>query len=97
MYGTGEGETLIIDGDTCKCGGKIIHLKPETAKRIPGNTADQTHNTVMGAEVGMAALAAGNDFVGAATEGLAMNANEAPDGVTAFAQMGGGHTRQETG
>ena len=36
---------------------------------------EQTHNTVMGAEVGMAALSAGNDFVGAATEGLSMAGN----------------------
>ena len=56
-----------------------------------------THNTVMGAEVGMAALKQGNDFVGSATEGLSMPSNTAPDGASAFAQMGGGSVRQETG
>ena len=51
----------------------------------------------MGAEVGMAALSAGNDFVGAATEGLASATNTGADGVSSFAQMGGGRMRQETG
>jgi outer membrane autotransporter protein len=51
----------------------------------------------MGAEVSMAALSAGNDFVGAATEGLAMTANVGADGVSSFANMGGGSIRQETG
>lgn len=32
---------------------------------------EQTHNTVMGAEVGLAALAAGNDFISSATESAA--------------------------
>lgn len=58
---------------------------------------DHTHNTVMGAEVGMSALSAGNDFIGAATEGLALAANTGADGVSSFAQMGGGRMRQETG
>ncbi len=57
----------------------------------------QTHNTVMGAEVSMAALSAGNDFVGAATEGLALAANVGADGVSSYANMGGGSLRQETG
>ncbi len=58
---------------------------------------EQTHNAVMGAEVGMAALSAGNDFVGAATEGLSLASNVGADGVSSFAQMGGGSMRQETG
>ena len=62
-----------------------------------GTSQEQTHNTVMGAEVGMAALSAGNDFVGAATEGLSLASNVGADGVSSFAQMGGGSMRQETG
>lgn len=58
---------------------------------------EQTHHTVMGAEAGMVALSAGNDFVGAATEGLASATNTGADGVSSFAQMGGGRMRQETG
>ena len=58
---------------------------------------EQTHNTVMGASVSMTALSMGNEFVGAATEGLAVPANVGADGVSSFAQMGGGSMRQETG
>ncbi len=58
---------------------------------------ERTHNAVMGAEVGMAALAAGNDFVGEAMGGLAAASNVGTDGVSAFANMGGGAVRQETG
>ncbi len=57
----------------------------------------QTHNAVMSAEVGMAALSAGNDFIGNATEGLALASNIGADGVSTYAQMGGGTMRQETG
>ncbi len=58
---------------------------------------EQAHTTVMSAEVGMAALSAGNDFIGAATEGLGLASNIGADGVSSFAQMGGGALRQETG
>ncbi|MBE6106637.1 autotransporter outer membrane beta-barrel domain-containing protein [Anaerovibrio lipolyticus] len=58
---------------------------------------EQTHNTVMGAEVGMAALSAGNDFVGAATEGLSMAGNTGTDGMATYANMGGGSMNVETG
>lgn len=58
---------------------------------------EQTHNTVMGASAGMAALSAGNDFVGAATEGLAMAGNAGADGVASYANMGGGSMDVETG
>ncbi len=63
----------------------------------PPEQAQQTHNTVMGAEVGIAALSAGNEFIGVATEGLALAANIGADGVSSFASMGGGSMRQETG
>ena len=62
-----------------------------------GTAREQTHNTVMGASVSMTALSMGNEFVGAATEGLAAPANVGADGVSSFAQMGGGSMRQETG
>ena len=58
---------------------------------------EQTHNALMGAGAGMATLAAGNDFIGAATEGLSQAANVGADGVSSYAQMGGGSIRQETG
>lgn len=58
---------------------------------------EKTHNTVMGAAASMAALSAGNDFVGAATEGLAMAGNAGADGVASYANMGGGSMDVETG
>ncbi|KHM51549.1 outer membrane autotransporter barrel domain-containing protein [Anaerovibrio lipolyticus DSM 3074] len=58
---------------------------------------EQTHNTVMGATASMAALSAGNDFVGAATEGLAMAGNTGTDGMATYANMGGGSMNVETG
>ena len=58
---------------------------------------EQTHNTVMGATASMAALSAGNDFVGAATEGLSMAGNTGTDGMATYANMGGGSMNVETG
>lgn len=58
---------------------------------------EQTHNVLMGAGAGMATLSAGNDFIGAATEGLGQAANAGADGISSYAQMGGGSIRQETG
>ena len=80
----GEGEASLVDGD-------LIF----TAETV--TPQEQTHNTVMGAEAGMAALSAGNDFIGAATDGLSLASNIGADGVSSFAQMGGGSMRQETG
>jgi hypothetical protein len=65
--------------------------------RVKKTANENTHSAVMGAEAGMATLSAGNDFIGAATEGLSLTANEGRDGVAAFAKMGGGSLRQETG
>ena len=47
----------------------------------PDTPQSQTHRTVMGSLVGMAALSAGNDFISGATEGLAVPANIGADGV----------------
>ena len=80
----GEGKASLVGND--------LFFTAET-----GTSQEQTHNTVMGAEVGMAALSAGNDFIGAAAEGLALASNVGADGVSSFAQMGGGSIRQETG
>ncbi len=88
------GSTLEGEGKASLVGNDLIF----TAETGVGMTAqEQTHNTVMGAEVGMAALSAGNDFIGNATEGLALASNIGADGVSSFAQMGGGTMRQETG
>ena len=59
--------------------------------------SDETHTTVMGAEAGMTALAAGNDHISAAMEQLGMAANAGSDGVSTAASVGGGSSRNETG
>ncbi|MBQ1914710.1 MAG: hypothetical protein II178_05760, partial [Selenomonadaceae bacterium] len=67
-------------------------------EQVPIVTAqEQTHNTVMGMEADMAALAVGNDFIGKAAEGLADSGNRGADGISVFAAMGGGTSRRETG
>ena len=89
LEGTGKaslvGKDLIFTAETGTGG------KPDVTPQ------EQTHNTVMGATVSIAALSAGNDFVGTATEGLAMTSNVGADGVSSYANMGGGSMRQETG
>ena len=85
------GSTLEGTGKASLSGNDLI-FTAET-----GTSQEQTHNTVMGAEVGMAALSAGNDFVGAATEGLAMAGNTGSDGLATYANLGGGSMNVETG
>ena len=61
------------------------------------SSTEQTHNTVMGAAAAMTALSAGNDFIGAATEGLSLKENIGDDGVGCYAKIGRSHMKQETG
>ena len=92
------GSTLEGDGKASLVGSDLIFTAETGTDGKPDvKPQAQTHNTVMGAEVGMAALSAGNDFVGAATEGLSLASNVGADGISSFAQMGGGSMRQETG
>ena len=85
------GSTLEGEGKASLEGKDLIFTTGSTGLQ------EQTHNTVMGAEVGMAALSAGNDFVGAATEGLSMAGNTGSDGLATYANMGGGSMKVETG
>ena len=59
--------------------------------------SDETHTTVMAMEGGVAMLAAGNEHVGNAIEGLSLAANAGSDGVSTYASMGGSSSRYETG
>ena len=68
-----------------------------TTKTGAGKVSDETHNTVMAMEAGMAMLAAGNEFVGMAVAGLGDSENQGSDGVSVFASVGGGASRYETG
>ena len=89
------GSTLQGEGKASLNGGNLIFTTDTRAEKMTAQ--EQTHNTVMGAEVGMAALSVGNDFIGAASEGLGLAANVGADGISSFATMGGGSMRQETG
>ncbi|KHM52184.1 hypothetical protein SAMN02745671_02190 [Anaerovibrio lipolyticus DSM 3074] len=89
------GSTLQGEGKASLEGSNLIFTTDTRAEKM--TVQEQTHNTVMGAEVGMAALSAGNDFVGAATEGLAMAGNTGTDGMATYANMGGGSMNVETG
>ena len=59
--------------------------------------SDETHTTVMAMEAGVAMLAAGNEHVGNAIEGLSLATNAGADGVSTFASVGGASSRYETG
>lgn len=88
----GKGKTKIDDsGDLVF----TVNTKPDGTPDV--EPQEETHNVLMGAGAGMATLSAGNDFIGAATEGLSQAANVGADGVSSYAQMGGGSIRQETG
>lgn len=58
---------------------------------------EAAHNTVMGTMASVAALSAGNSFIGNAAAGLGQSENTGSDGVAVYAQFGGGTNRQETG
>ena len=58
---------------------------------------EQTHNTLMVMEAGMAVLAAGNEHVEQAMAGLANTQNAAVDGTVTAASMGGSKSRYKTG
>ena len=68
-----------------------------TTKTGAGKVSDETHNTVMAMEAGMAMLAAGNEYVGKVMDGLANIDNFGEDGVATAAAIGGGTSRYETG
>ena len=96
----GTGKASLVDGD--------LIFTTDAVPTDDGGTDDsgnsggltvqeQTHNTVMGATVSLATLSAGNDFIGSATEGLAQVANIGDDGISSYANIGGGSMRQETG
>ena len=100
---TGTGEVVLENSDLLyrvTKGTEGDKPKPEPEPKPepkPEPEAEMRHNALMGTEVSMATLAAGNDFIGSATEGLSLTANVGADGVSTFAQMGGGTMRQETG
>ena len=91
----GEGKASLVDSNQDGAMDALIFTAETGVESLTAQ--EQTHNTVMGAAAGMAALSAGNDFVGAATEGLSMAGNTGTDGMATYANMGGGSMNVETG
>ena len=91
------GSTLEGEGRASLVGKDLIFTAETGTNKENLTLQEQTHHAVMGAEAGMAALTVGNDFIGAAAEGIGLAANTGADGVSAYAGMGGGRLRQETG
>jgi outer membrane autotransporter protein len=58
---------------------------------------EQTHNTLMVMEAGMAVLAAGNEYVGQTMAELGNTQNAAVDGTVTAASLGGSKSRYKTG
>lgn len=91
----GKGKATLADSDGDSTVNDLIFTAETAAESLTAQ--EQTHNTLMGAAAGMAALSAGNDFVGEAAEGIASATNTGTDGVAVYGNMGGGSLRQETG
>ena len=92
------GTTLEGNGKVSVNGNDLIFevgTKPDGTPDV--EVQEETHNVLMGADAGMATLSAGNDFIGTATEGLGLASNVGADGVSCYANFGGGAMRQETG
>jgi hypothetical protein len=69
-----------------------------TAKTAAAMAAqEQTHNTLMAMEAGIALLAAGNEHISQTMDSLAAPGNVGADGTAIGASMGGGASRYETG
>ena len=80
------------EGEASLSGSDLIF----TTKTSAG-VSEQTHKAVMAAEVGVATLNVGSDYIGKALESMGDVANVAPDGTTVGAAIGGGRNRYETG
>ena len=78
--------------------GNVIYRVDTFADGKPIVTAqEQTHNTLMGMEAGLAVINSGQDFIEKAVEGFGDPRNTGEDGVAVFAAMGGGRSRYDTG
>ena len=89
--GTGlEGE-----GEASLSGSDLIFTTKTGANNLAAQ--EQTHNTVMGMEAGMALLSAGSEHVGSVMDSLGLASNTGVDGTSTAASIGGGASRYETG
>ena len=89
--GTGlEGE-----GAASLSGSDLVFTAKTAAKNMAAQ--EQTHNTLMAMEAGIALLAAGNEHISQTMDSLAAPGNVGVDGLAIGASMGGGTSRYETG
>ncbi len=92
-YTVGAG--LEGEGAASLSGSDLIFTTKTGAKDLAAQ--EQTHNTLMVMEAGMAVLAAGNEHVGQAMAELGNTQNAAVDGTVTAASLGGSKSRYKTG
>ena len=92
-YTVGAG--LEGEGAASLSGSDLIFTTKTGARDLAAQ--EQTHNTLMVMEAGMAVLAAGREHLGQAMVGLADPQNAGSDGTRIGASMGGGWSRYKTG
>ena len=92
-YKVGTG--LEGDGEASLSGNDLIFTTKTGANNLTAQ--EQTHKTVMAMEAGMALLAAGNEHVGNAMDGICLADNAGSDGISVAASLGGGASHYETG
>ena len=92
-YTVGAG--LEGEGAASLSGSDLVFTTKTGAKDLAAQ--EQTHNTLMVMEAGMAVLAAGNEHVGQAMAELANPQNAGLDGTVTAASLGGSKSRYKTG
>jgi hypothetical protein len=92
-YTVGAG--LEGDGAASLAGSDLVFTTKTGVKDLAAQ--EQTHNTLMVMEAGMAVLAAGNEYVGQTMAELANPQNVGLDGTVTAASLGGSKSRYKTG
>ena len=89
------GAALEGEGAASLSGSDLVFTTKTEARDLTAQ--EQTHNTLMVMEAGMAVLAAGNEHVGQAMAELGNTQNAAVDGTVTAASLGGSKSRYKTG
>ncbi len=92
-YTVGAG--LEGEGAASLAGSDLVFTTKTGARDLAAQ--EQTHNTLMVMEAGMAVLAAGNEYVGQTMAELANPQNVSLDGTVTAASLGGSKSRYKTG
>ena len=89
------GAALEGEGAASLSGSDLVFTTKTEARDLTAQ--EQTHNTLMVMEAGMAVLAAGNEYVGQTMAELGNPQNAAVDGTVTAASLGGSKSRYKTG